>query len=251
LKQNGNFSRRLLLAVDAKGYGYGDDRQQHAFQAALVSALGRAADRAGLARSTWNRDGLGDGEFAVLPSTEPEPLVVDGFVRELNDALADHNRYLMDEARLRLRVAIHYGVAIPADNGFSGQGVVVVNRLVDSGPARDALVLADRANVAVIVSQRVFDDTVVQGHTTLRVQDFRKVLVRNKEFTEEAWLRVPGEDVHALSLAEEPTPLAGSSRPAVTETGSEAERTVQRITNDLHGPVSGRNINFGFVNEQR
>ncbi|WP_067469564.1 hypothetical protein [Nocardia amamiensis] len=198
------FARRLLLSVDAAGYGAADDQRQRTMQTAIRAVLDRAATEAGLDRSAWITQPGGDGELAILPAdqSDREPTVVNDFVRELNYALAVHNRDLLDIARLRLRLAIHYGVANPADNGYAGQGVVAVSRLVDSSPAKAALREAPAAHLAVVLSQRVFTDVVAQGHTPLSPFAFREITVRNKEFAEPAYLLVPGHDVHALSLTD-------------------------------------------------
>jgi hypothetical protein len=195
------FGRRLLLSLDARAYGSNDDRRQYAIQSALLDVLDTAAARAGLARQTWARQAAGDGELSVLPEGEAEPRVVDDLVRELGAALAFHNEDLQDYARLRLRLAIHHGVAIRAANGFAGQGIVAVSRLVDSWALR-AVLQHSGADLAVILSRQVFLDTVVQRHTSLHSTDFRKVRISNKEYEEDAWIRVPGFDVQALDLPE-------------------------------------------------
>lgn len=225
-----NFGRRLLVSMDAKSYGRGDDQQQGAIQTGLLAVADAAAEHAGLDRSAWDRQGSGDGELAVLPLTQAEPRVVDDFVRELAAALTDHNYDLRPQSRLRLRVAIHHGVAIPAGNGYRGQGVVVVSRLVDSEPIRAALAVQDQANLAVILSKQVYIDTIVQRHTSLAHQEFRRVQVTNKEFTEEAWLRLPGHDVHALDL----TVTAGERRKrTASKSRKRAEPTPARPA-DVH-----------------
>jgi hypothetical protein len=222
------FGRRLLLAIDAKGYGSGDDQQQHAVVTSLPKVLDAAATRAGLDRTTWARQPGGDGELAVLPpsESESEPVVVDGFVRELNSVLAEYNRNRQDAARLRLRLAVHNGVAIPAGEGFSGQGVVAVCRLVDSHAVKELLAQVLAADLAVVVSDRVFLDTVAQRHTSLRKEDFRKVTVRNKEFVEIAHLYLPGHDVNAVDLADaeaEPAEACPGRAEAATKTRKPAE----------------------------
>lgn len=206
------FGRALLMACDATGYGSGDDQLQAAMQDGLIRVLDEAAGQARLVRSEWDKNGTGDGELALLPTTESEPRVVDDFVRELDAALARHNRHLADIARLRLRVAIHYGVAYPASNGYAGQGVVAVSRLLDCTPIREAMRESD-TELALIISDGVFSDIVLNGHTSLRVQDFRKVAVRVKEFAENAWIWLPHDDVHSLSLTGQ-EPGAEPSRPA-------------------------------------
>jgi hypothetical protein len=200
MTQNRGGTRRPLVSVDAKGYGVADGRRQAEMQRGLVDVLAASAEAAGLRRSTWECQPGGDGEFAVLPADEPEDVLVDGFVRELHARLDAYNEDRVVQARLRLRMAIHNGVADPASNGYSGAGAVVVSRLVGSPPARAAQVAAPDASLVVIVSNRVFLDIVAQGHTVLRPARFRRVEVRVKEYTEDAWLYVPGHDVHGLDL---------------------------------------------------
>src|SRR5262245_61955649 len=118
-----------MVAVDVKGYGGATDRRQGAIQEGLLRVLDEAAARARLARPGWGRQPGGDGELAVLPETEPEPAVVYEFPRALRDAVRRHNLDLREDARLRLRLAIHFGTAVPARNGYLGKGPVEVSRL--------------------------------------------------------------------------------------------------------------------------
>ncbi|MBF9129466.1 hypothetical protein I0C86_10865 [Plantactinospora sp. S1510] len=213
MNRNTDFSRRLLISVDAKGYGGHTDRRQAAVQEGLLAVLDVAARRAGLHRAGWERQPAGDGELSVLPSTEQEPRVLDDFVRELHSALVSYNEDLVRQAQLRLRLALHFGAAMPAGNGFSGQGVVQVSRLVDSEPVR-AILADERIPLAVVISDRLFTDVVAQGHTSLRPGDFRPINVNHKEYGRRAWLRSPGFDIHALDLA-------GAERPRTHEPASD------------------------------
>ncbi|GAA2795222.1 hypothetical protein GCM10010470_32770 [Saccharopolyspora taberi] len=187
------FSRFLCLAADAWRYGRGDDRRQGEIQRALVAALTDAAERAGLDRSIWRTQPGGDGELALLPSDGTEPRLVDAFIRELDAWLDEYNHDRVAEARLRLRVAMHHGVAYPAPNGYAGKGPVVVSRLLDCRPVRDALDMDSTANLALIISEQIFKDTVYQRHTSLRPEEFVRVFVadQDKDFQAEAWVRVP------------------------------------------------------------
>ena len=154
-------------------------------------------------------------------ATEPEPRVVDTFVRELGTALARHNRHLADRATLRLRVAIHFGVAYPASNGYAGQGVVAVSRLLDCSPIRETM-RQSGTDLALIVSDGIYSDIVLNGHTSFRQQDFRRVVVRVKEFAENAWIWLPHGDVHALSIAEPGHTEPGDKAPKSQETNRSA-----------------------------
>jgi hypothetical protein len=166
-------------------------------QRAIVAVCDAAARAAGLRRDTWDRQGNGDGELAVLPPDEAEELVVDRYVRELDAELGRYNGRHVVEARLRLRVAVHFGRLSRASIGHAGPAPIAVARLIDSEILRTALAQAPEANLALLVSASVFDDTIASLATTLRPADFRRVAVAEKEFVEDAWLWVPGQGSHS------------------------------------------------------
>jgi hypothetical protein len=240
--RNSSFQRKLLVSVDTVGYGRRDDQRQAASQTALLRVLDAAARAAGLHREQWWRSPAGDGELAELPDREPEPVVVDDFTRKLHAELAAHNRDLVPDARLRLRMAIHYGVTMPAENGRAGQGVVAVSRLVDSAPIKDAMARADQADLAVILSNQVFDDVIRQRHVSLAQDDFRQVTVRAKEYSATAWLHVFGPDTRwrdgpPLGAGDQASPASRASR---RERPAEASATAEPppLVQEFYGPVS-------------
>lgn len=220
-------------------------------QRTLVQILDTAATRAGLDRTTWRRQGVGDEELSLIPLGPDEPRLVDEFPRQLDAELTRFN-HSRSADRLRLRMALHVGVAYPADNGYAGQGVVAVSRLLNAAPLRQALKLAVSANLAWLVSEVVFTDVIRQGHTTLAVDDFRQVRILEKEYQATAWLRVPGVDVHRLPLAEADT-AATSEAPAEPERSTvptTAEGRTGLVTNvfnrDVHAPGGTFGISGGI-----
>lgn len=228
------FSRALCMTADAEGYGRRSDPEKSAAQDQLAEVLRAAALRAGLSRDTWLRQPKGDEELAVIPNDEFEPDVVDPFISALDDELAVVNLGAAPSRRLRLRIALHHGVAFPSSLGFGGQAVVHVSRLVNGDAVKRALVAAPDANLAVVLSPEVFDHVVSQGHTSLRPKDFREINVINKELTAKGWLRVPGADVHALDLGE-------------TRQEKASPRPVGQMThNEFHHVVHAEHANFGF-----
>ncbi|MFC5181834.1 hypothetical protein [Actinomadura harenae] len=248
------FERRPMISVDATGYGSGDDQRQSEVQAGLLDVLDRAAASAGLDRDGWERQGAGDGEFSVLlPGTDEGRLVGD-FPRHLAAFLSRRNGDAPWENRLRLRLAVHYGTAIADVNGRSGAGPVDVARLCDSPPLRTAL-KESRADLAVMVSDRMFTDIVRNGHAlSVAPEDFREVQVKVKEFSERAWLWIPrGRDVHSLTLAipADATPTSpaanGGERSEASAKGdaSSTERPAS-VHNEFHERVNARGANFGF-----
>jgi hypothetical protein len=205
----GTFGRRLLLAVDAKGYGGVDVVTQRQLQEAIQRLLGESAAAAGLARERWQTQVGGDSVFAVLPEGASEPGLVDPFMRHLDAGLRDFNRNRVREAWLRLRAAVHFGTAAPAANGFEGRGPVEIGRMLDSRVLRAALAAAPDACLALAVSATVFNDVIGEAYTTIRAQDFREVRIAEKEYAGRAWIWVPGYDAKSLGLG--PESLGGES----------------------------------------
>ncbi|GGP34760.1 hypothetical protein [Saccharothrix coeruleofusca] len=208
-----DFSRRVLISVDAEAYSARNDRQQLHMQHALLDVLEVAAAQAGFDRTRWDVQHAGDSELAVLPADTSERQVVDDFTGSLAHALGAHNDEHPDEPRLRLRMAVHQGLVCPSVAGYAGQGVVTVSRMVDSRPARRALLACPAADVVLALSPSLFVEVVGQGHTRLSWSDFREATIRNKSFVGTAWLHVPGHDLGGLPLDDEPSvlqPRAGS-----------------------------------------
>jgi hypothetical protein len=192
----------LLMGADAVSCGRGDDRRQPLFQWAMVATLHTAAAAAGLCGERWIWERAGDGGVILLPPDQPGPQLVEDFVRALGRTLAWLNSELAHDARLRLRVAIHYVTVIPAQSRWAAQGVDAVSRLLDSRPIRLALAAADEANLAVILSRQAFDQVVRPGGVSLREPDFRRVTVAEKEYSAQAWLRVPGLGPDELAVGD-------------------------------------------------
>ncbi|MFI0710763.1 hypothetical protein ACH4SK_08920 [Streptomyces inhibens] len=196
----GTFGRRLLLAVDAKGYGGADVVTQRQLQEAIQRLLGESAAAAGLARERWETQTGGDSVFAILPAGASEPDLVDTFMRHLDAGLREFNRNRVREAWLRLRAVVHFGTASPAANGFEGRAPVEVGRMLDSKVLKAALAAAPDACLALAVSATVFNDVISEAYTTIRAQEFREVRIAEKEYTGRAWIWVPGHDAKALAL---------------------------------------------------
>jgi hypothetical protein len=231
--------RRPLVSVDARGYSSGDGRRQVAYQQGLVDLMAASAKAAGLRRDDWDCQQAGDGELAVLPPDEPENVLIDDFCRILAENLADYNEDRIDGARLRLRLAIHNGVVEPAANGYAGAGAVVVSRLVNADTARAVQDALPRAGLVVILSNRVFLDTVAQGHTAIRASRFRKVAVQVKDYRDDAWLHVPGVDPRDLDVAESRAAAAASNP---SEAGGSAGSPRATVTSTFHGDVTAEVI---------
>lgn len=248
MAEGDDFERRLLLSVDAKEYSRGTGRRHGVVQQNLLAVLDDAAERTGLARARWEQQPGGDGELAVLPPGEREPRVVDDFVHNLAAALRRNNRDEAPERHLRLRLAVHFGPTMPAANGYKGHGPIVVSRLCGCGALREALNVSG-ADLAVVLSRQVFEDTVAQEHTSLRAADFRRVCVREKEYRDDAWILVPGHDVHSLNLPDgrPAAPTVPDERVPPVDAGPSTERpSGKSVQNTFERDVDARGAVFGF-----
>ncbi|TDC03252.1 hypothetical protein E1267_26905 [Nonomuraea longispora] len=190
-----DFNRRLIVAVDAEGYGRGDDLRHDSIQSGLAQVMNRAAREAGLRRDTWTRQEAGDGEVIVLPEGESELRVIDDLVHRMRKALHDHNRDRRDDARLRIRISIGHGPVKRGAMGFVGQVVVTTCRLLNADAARIALKANPRADLVLILTDRLYEDVVRQLHTSYRPESFTRLEVPTKERTEIAWMWIPSEDL--------------------------------------------------------
>ncbi|MFI0370807.1 hypothetical protein ACH35V_23300 [Actinomadura sp. 1N219] len=195
-------SYRTVMAADLQGYGSAPQNVQHVLQENLVGCLRDAAANAGLDAARWEDQGSGDGKLMVLPQGVAVEVLADRFVRELNAALRARNRVASAAARTRMRLAIHHGPVAEAANGYSGSAPVVVTRLCNGSPLRDALDAAG-ADLGVIVSAFVFRGSIEAGMTSLDPADLRRVHLRGLGDDSDAWLWLPGgPDPHTLRFAD-------------------------------------------------
>jgi hypothetical protein len=249
-----SFARFVVLSIDAQGYGRAHDHGQTAIQDELLDVLAAAAAAAGLDRRTWHRQAKGDEELALIPAGEPgiETGVVDEFVRELATVLFRRNCDQPADRKFRLRLAVDHGLARPASNGFAGRPVVAVSRLVGCRPLRQAMAAAPDASLAVILSRQVYTDLVLGGHSRLRPADFLQVSVSEKELADQAWLRVPGTDVHRLRITPDPAThditqngaiQDGATRDGITHDGAIRDRATH------HGAIQDGAIQDGATHE--
>lgn len=201
--------RRLCLAADMDQYSRLDTQTQSAAQANLVRLLDEAATHIGLDRTAWARQPQGDQEFAVLPETTPEAAVLGPFVRHLATCLGALNARPA-APRVRLRLAVDTGVAANAALGHAGPAPVAVARYVNAPQLKGVLAALTSADLAVIVSDRLYQDVVRSGHPGLDPAQYVRAHVRVKEFVGYGWIRVPGhgpDDVRpSVEDAHEPQP---------------------------------------------
>ncbi|WP_433261776.1 hypothetical protein ACQPZF_27740 [Actinosynnema sp. CS-041913] len=185
---------RLCLAVDTEQYRRFAVPEAARAQRRFVELLDRARRRAGLDDADVDVEPSGDGVFVLLPAGVDETVVIPSLVEGIRAGLTDLNRDLNDRARLRLRVAMHRGHVAAGANGWLGSAVTTVHRLLDSDALRRALADTPAADFALMVSDVLYRDVIVDGYQPLDPGEFAAVVaaVPAKQFAEPAWLYVPG-----------------------------------------------------------
>lgn len=240
MEHRSRFARRLCVAVDAASYSSLDSVAQYDLQAQLSRVLDEAAAAARLDRSQWLKQPQGDGELALIPHDQPEPRLIDDFIRELDATLRLHNHGREAASRLRLRVAMDFGVAYRAEFGFAGDAVIATARLVASNSLHLALSRERDADVAVALSENVYQ-TVLDRHTSLAAEHFSAVDVQEKEFTAKAWICVLRSGASTRGARPAPDPRASPSAPPRS-----ADATA--MTNNFYDKVDAEVIGFQFNN---
>lgn len=118
---------------------------------------------------------------------------VPALILGLRDGLYQANRAPGLFGRLRMRAGLGQGAISRADRGYLGDCVVLVNRLIDSAPVRDALMADTDSDLALAVSEGIYRDVILPQALGLSAGEFRRidVVLQDKDFASSAWLHVP------------------------------------------------------------
>ncbi|MFI6922690.1 tetratricopeptide repeat protein [Nonomuraea spiralis] len=183
--------RRVLCgAVDIKGWSGRPVPEQIRAQQSLVTVVYAACRAAGLPEEIVQSSG--DGVLIMPPSDIDETAVIPELVHGLTVALRQENRLLSDGARIRLRLSLTNGVVSTGPTGFSGPAIIECFRLLDAPVVKSVLVDHPVAELAVIVSDHLYQDVIRHGFRSLRPDEFWKVdgSIRDRDFSATAWVWV-------------------------------------------------------------
>jgi hypothetical protein len=107
--------RSLCVAYDLQAYSGHGMRRKLAAQEQLSDLLRYAFGEARLAEASYQMQEQGDGGVALLPTGEgmDEPRMLVTLIRAFEIGLAENNEQLLEDRRLRLRLALNQGVVVP------------------------------------------------------------------------------------------------------------------------------------------
>ncbi|MFF2950394.1 hypothetical protein ACFVVU_03440 [Kitasatospora sp. NPDC057965] len=202
--------RRICLVVDIEAYSGRPYRVQQKVQERLDRALDHACGRAGVDRARCEAQDRGDGQLLLLPPDVDEAKALPGLVLGLRDALHTLNRAPGTAGRLRVRAALAQGGVQRAALGFVARSVETACRLLDCQEARAALKGAPDTDLAVVIADDLFTDTVAAGADGVPVEEFTEITVAipAKRFEARAWVGTP----RSGALVPMPSPAPAGSR---------------------------------------
>jgi hypothetical protein len=184
---------RGIRAVDLAAFSSRETVDQITIRQVLFTAMRESMDLAGLPWHDCSVEDTGDGLFVLIPPELPKIQLV-RVADELEKALTKHNAVTVPAQRMRLRMALHAGEVRVGPNGVLGTAVIHAARLLDAPPLKAALANSGR-NLALIVSDWFYEE-VVSHSSPENAAPYRRVEVRVKETSANAWIR----ELPALSL---------------------------------------------------
>jgi len=181
-----------IVVVDAVGSASATTQGRYQMRRDLYDLMQGALERRGFGLPSFPLTDTGDGLRLFVPFHRVRPTdVVDMFVLGMLAGLRHHRRYAAPAARIRLRMAIDLGLVEPHLQGWTGDPLVRVARLVDAEPLREVLRNEPDLDLAVVVSDVMYEAVVRPGNGYVPPDCFRPVAVRVKEFDARAWLLKP------------------------------------------------------------
>lgn len=174
-----------IMVTDVVGFGRRENNAQCEVRRAMYEIFQREFSRSEIDWALCHHGDRGDGTLIVIPTTVCTVRLVDPLLDNLSTALRSHNRLLVQEAQIRLRIALHVGPVQCDSRGYFGKDVILPFRLLDAAALRDQA--RYHRDVAFIASNTVHED--VLRHEDHQA-DYERVKVNVKETDTSAWLRV-------------------------------------------------------------
>ncbi|MYU14031.1 hypothetical protein GTZ78_25900 [Streptomyces sp. SID8361] len=190
---SGEAKHHWIVALDIENFSPRRDPVQRRVRAAMYRVLGGAMERAGLAVTDTVSEDRGDGVLMLIRSSVSPVVIAGPFVRELDEGLGEYAQEVNEDHTVRLRMALHQGLATDDEHGWSGNAVNTTCRIVDAQPLRDVLASAPSARMAFAVSDEVHRAVIRHGHRGIDAAAYLPFDLTTKHGeTISTWITVPG-----------------------------------------------------------
>ncbi|MDX8141300.1 hypothetical protein SK854_04195 [Lentzea sp. BCCO 10_0061] len=199
MEQTPRAEPRAVLAVDVEKFSDPSRTNHHKLVAhgGLYDALHAALRESNIEKRSWHWEDRGDGAMFLFTPEVPKQVLSEFLLRRLIANLLRYNATVTQEARIRLRIALHFGEVTLNDQGAVGDCVNLTFRLLEADPLKAALA-GSSAVLAVIVS-RTFYEEVLRHDPAAEPDAYQEIEVAVKETTTSAWIRVSAESVHVTA----------------------------------------------------
>lgn len=188
-----------ILIIEIHGFGSSrldDDRRY--LRNAMYAALEEAFTASGIDFASLHMEDRGDGALVVVPPGIPTRLLIDPMAAHLAAELRRQNQRDAERFRLRLRAVVHSGYVQRDLEGVSGEPIIAAARIADAPRVKER-VARTAADLAIVVSNSVYEDVIASGHGFTDPRRFSRVPVRTKETRTWAWLTLDGAAQGALT----------------------------------------------------
>ncbi|WP_329133193.1 hypothetical protein OG552_15240 [Streptomyces sp. NBC_01476] len=229
-----------VLVLDMESFSTRTDPIQRSLRDAMYEVVDGAFAQAGIDRAEVVTEDRGDGILMLVPPTISPVRLAGPLVRALDDGLREKAQVFNAAHSLRMRLALHQGLAVRDLRGWSGDAVNTASRLVDAQPLRDTLRAADSAHLAFIVSDQVYDGVIRHAHRGIDPAAYLPLRFTTKHGeVVRSWVTVPGFSAPpGLPPQSAPAPPP-SAIPATAEAdGGKGASGIQ--VGVVHGDVVGR-----------
>ncbi|MDX6741920.1 hypothetical protein [Actinocorallia sp. A-T 12471] len=182
----------VLFSCDVISYGDArrTDEVQEFLREGMYRALEASFTHVGIPFGDLYLEDRGDGVISAVPAEHDPALLVTAVFDGMKVRVKRRNRLASEVAQMRLRAAVHLGVARYDGRGLVGTDVNHLCRLLDAPAFKDAIRDSD-APVALIASERFYDDVIRKDIGVIDVEEYHRLHVSFKETSCPAWIRIP------------------------------------------------------------
>ena len=194
-----------LFVCDIASFGHHsrNDLHRHKIRTALYDGLHRSFDDTGVPYAACYREDRGDGALVAVPPTVDTTVLLTSLVQRLRAAVRQHNDVSVRTAQMQLRLAVHTGIVHFDAEGLVGTAVNHAFRILEA-PQLKQVLRRTGAELALITSERVYDDVIRHGLGLVNPVEYHQVELNVKETFARAWITVPGMSAPVRPVPPEP-----------------------------------------------